>query len=129
MAGSCSLSMPQVKRRLLNQVTGSLETLLVKFAEGRGEVQTGDWSESADQTPLEAGSSASAWPQEPFDYQQPQETPQRAQPVVPAEDEMDDFSAKAGVPNAFGLLGGEANAVEAHKRPLSAMTPIRIATI
>lgn len=37
--------------------------------------------------------------------------------------EMDDFSAKAGVPNAFGLLGGEANAVEAHKRPLSAMTP------
>lgn len=37
--------------------------------------------------------------------------------------EMDDFSAKPGVPNAFGLLGGEANAVEAHKRPLSAMTP------
>ena len=37
--------------------------------------------------------------------------------------EMDDFSAKAGVPNAFGLLGGKANAVEAGKRPLSAMTP------
>lgn len=37
--------------------------------------------------------------------------------------EMDDFSAKPGVPNAFGLLGGDANAVEAHKRPLSAMTP------
>lgn len=37
--------------------------------------------------------------------------------------EMDDFSAKPGVPNAFGLLGGEANAVEAGKRPLSSMSP------
>ncbi|MEJ2604549.1 MAG: gamma-glutamyltransferase [Gammaproteobacteria bacterium] len=37
--------------------------------------------------------------------------------------EMDDFSAKPGVPNAFGLLGGEANAVGAGKRPLSSMTP------
>jgi gamma-glutamyltranspeptidase/glutathione hydrolase len=37
--------------------------------------------------------------------------------------EMDDFSAKAGVPNAYGLLGGEANAVVAGKRPLSSMTP------
>ena len=38
--------------------------------------------------------------------------------------EMDDFSAKPGTPNAFGLLGGEANAIEAGKRPLSSMTPI-----
>jgi gamma-glutamyltranspeptidase/glutathione hydrolase len=37
--------------------------------------------------------------------------------------EMDDFSAKAGVPNAYGLIGGEANAIEAGKRPLSSMTP------
>ncbi|WP_435169771.1 gamma-glutamyltransferase [Falsirhodobacter sp. 1013] len=37
--------------------------------------------------------------------------------------EMDDFSAKPGVPNAFGLVGGEANAVAAGKRPLSSMTP------
>lgn len=37
--------------------------------------------------------------------------------------EMDDFSAKPGVPNAFGLLGGEANAIAAGKRPLSSMTP------
>ncbi len=37
--------------------------------------------------------------------------------------EMDDFSAKPGVPNAFGLLGGVANAIEPGKRPLSAMTP------
>ena len=37
--------------------------------------------------------------------------------------EMDDFSAKPGVPNAFGLTGGEANAIEAGKRPLSSMTP------
>lgn len=37
--------------------------------------------------------------------------------------EMDDFSAKPGVPNGYGLLGGEANAVEADKRPLSSMSP------
>lgn len=37
--------------------------------------------------------------------------------------EMDDFSAKPGTPNAFGLLGGEANAIEPFKRPLSSMTP------
>lgn len=37
--------------------------------------------------------------------------------------EMDDFSAKPGVPNAFGLVGGEANAIEGGKRPLSSMTP------
>ena len=37
--------------------------------------------------------------------------------------EMDDFVAKAGVPNAFGMLGSEANAIEARKRPLSSMTP------
>ena len=37
--------------------------------------------------------------------------------------EMDDFAAAPGVPNAFGLVGGEANAIEAGKRPLSSMTP------
>ena len=37
--------------------------------------------------------------------------------------EMDDFSAKPGVPNGYGLLGGEAKAVEANKRPLSSMSP------
>jgi gamma-glutamyltranspeptidase/glutathione hydrolase len=37
--------------------------------------------------------------------------------------EMDDFSAKPGVPNAYGLVGGEANAIEPGKRPLSSMTP------
>ncbi|PNK61765.1 gamma-glutamyltransferase [Psychrobacter sp. FDAARGOS_221] len=37
--------------------------------------------------------------------------------------EMDDFSAKAGVANAYGLLGNEANAVAAGKRPLSSMSP------
>jgi len=37
--------------------------------------------------------------------------------------EMDDFSAKPGVPNAYGLVGGDANAVEPLKRPLSSMSP------
>ncbi len=37
--------------------------------------------------------------------------------------EMDDFVSKPGVPNAFGLLGGEANSVQPLKRPLSSMTP------
>ena len=37
--------------------------------------------------------------------------------------EMDDFSAKPGVPNAYGLIGGEANAVGPGKRPLSSMMP------
>ena len=37
--------------------------------------------------------------------------------------EMDDFSAKPGVPNAYGLVGGDANAVGPAKRPLSSMSP------
>ncbi len=37
--------------------------------------------------------------------------------------EMDDFSAKPGVPNAYGLLGGDANKVEPNKRMLSSMSP------
>ncbi|MGH8033652.1 MAG: gamma-glutamyltransferase [Lysobacterales bacterium] len=37
--------------------------------------------------------------------------------------EMDDFSAKQGVPNAFGLIGFEANEIEPYKRPLSSMSP------
>ena len=37
--------------------------------------------------------------------------------------EMDDFSAKPGVPNGYGLIGGDANAVEGRKRPLSSMSP------
>lgn len=37
--------------------------------------------------------------------------------------EMDDFSAKPGVPNGYGLIGGEANKIEPRKRPLSSMTP------
>jgi gamma-glutamyltranspeptidase / glutathione hydrolase len=38
-------------------------------------------------------------------------------------DQMDDFSLEPGVPNAFGLIGNEQNAVAPHKRPLSSMTP------
>lgn len=37
--------------------------------------------------------------------------------------EMDDFSVQPGVPNAFGLVGDEANAIGPGKRPLSSMTP------
>ncbi|CAM2758518.1 gamma-glutamyltransferase [Helicobacter felis] len=37
--------------------------------------------------------------------------------------EMDDFSIKPGVPNLYGLVGGDANAIEPGKRPLSSMSP------
>ncbi|MEQ1902725.1 MAG: gamma-glutamyltransferase [Pirellulaceae bacterium] len=40
--------------------------------------------------------------------------------------QMDDFSIAPGTPNAFGLVGSEANAVEAGKRPLSSMSPTLI---
>jgi gamma-glutamyltranspeptidase/glutathione hydrolase len=38
-------------------------------------------------------------------------------------DEMDDFASKPGVPNMYGLIGSEANAIEPGKRMLSSMTP------
>ncbi len=41
-------------------------------------------------------------------------------------DELDDFSAKPGAPNRFGLLGGDANAPAPAKRPLSSMSPTMV---
>jgi gamma-glutamyltranspeptidase/glutathione hydrolase len=43
-------------------------------------------------------------------------------------DEMDDFSAKAGTPNAYGLVGAKANAIAANKRMLSSMSPTFLET-
>jgi gamma-glutamyltranspeptidase/glutathione hydrolase len=43
-------------------------------------------------------------------------------------DEMDDFSSKPGVPNLYGLIGAEANAIEPGKRMLSSMTPTFLET-
>ncbi|MBL3528985.1 MAG: gamma-glutamyltransferase [gamma proteobacterium endosymbiont of Lamellibrachia anaximandri] len=42
-------------------------------------------------------------------------------------DEMDDFSAQPGVPNIYGLVGGEANAIAPGKRMLSSMSPTFVA--
>lgn len=47
---------------------------------------------------------------------------------VTLNDEMDDFSAKPGVANGYGLVGNEANAIAPHKRPLSSMTPTFLET-
>ncbi len=43
-------------------------------------------------------------------------------------DEMDDFSVRPGVPNVYGLIGGEANAIEPGKRMLSSMSPTFVET-
>lgn len=43
--------------------------------------------------------------------------------------EMDDFSVKPGVPNMFGAVGGEANAIQPRKRMLSSMTPTIVETL
>jgi gamma-glutamyltranspeptidase/glutathione hydrolase len=43
-------------------------------------------------------------------------------------DEMDDFAAKPGVPNLYGLVGAEANAIAPGKRPLSSMSPTFLET-
>ncbi|MEL6348130.1 MAG: gamma-glutamyltransferase [Myxococcota bacterium] len=43
--------------------------------------------------------------------------------AVVLNNEMDDFVARPGEPNAFGLVGSEANAVAPGARPLSSMTP------
>ena len=55
-------------------------------------------------------------------------TPFGSKVIVPGtgvilNNEMDDFTAAPGTPNAFGLVGGEANAVAPGKRPLSSMSP------
>lgn len=55
-------------------------------------------------------------------------TPFGSKVIVPGlgvvmNNEMDDFSIAPGVPNAFGLIGAEANAIEPGKRPLSSMSP------
>ncbi len=41
-------------------------------------------------------------------------------------DEMDDFTSKAGVPNGFGLVQGAANSIAGNKRPLSSMSPTMV---
>lgn len=43
--------------------------------------------------------------------------------------EMDDFSARPGVPNAYGLIGFEANAIAPYRRPLSSMSPTFVETL
>ena len=42
---------------------------------------------------------------------------------VVLNNEMDDFSAKPGTPNVYGLVGSHANAIAPGKRPLSSMSP------
>ncbi|MDP2965938.1 MAG: hypothetical protein Q8N39_07895 [Pelolinea sp.] len=53
LAGSAALTMPQVKRRLLNQATGDLEAIVIKCAEGSGQVITQSWAEAVDETSVQ----------------------------------------------------------------------------
>lgn len=43
--------------------------------------------------------------------------------------EMDDFAARPGVPNVYGLIGFEANAIGPHRRPLSSMSPTFVESV
>jgi hypothetical protein len=92
LAGSCGLSMPQVKRRLLNQVTASLETLLIRFADGRGQVEAGDWEENPAQSPAETENTVSAWPEETLPtLSEPQPEEPASQPFyMPAGEQLDE---------------------------------------
>ena len=49
LAGSAALTMPQVKRRLLNQVTDNLESIVIKCAEGSGQVIIRSWEEDEEE--------------------------------------------------------------------------------
>lgn len=53
LAGSAALTMPQVKRRLLNQVTTDLVAIVIKCAEGNGLVIPRIWAEAAEETPVQ----------------------------------------------------------------------------
>lgn len=51
LAGSAALTMPQVKRRLLNQVSADLEAIVIKCKEGSGRVIVHNWAEVEEETP------------------------------------------------------------------------------
>jgi len=106
LAGSTTLAMAQVKRRLMNQVTGSLETVALKFQTGRGRALAGKWNELEAQPQPDVHAQpreteiAQEIPSENRPEQEPEEPgqlPQRrpfwqnrfAQPSAPYDDQME----------------------------------------
>ncbi len=82
--GSTDLTMAQVKRRLLSQVTNSLEAVVIKVVDGRGQVRAGNWEEPVQQPEPQPSAQTPEINEFPiitddFPAQQPDELPLEAQ--------------------------------------------------
>lgn len=92
------------------------------------DIQPGSWPEHPETTHFNVmdaqGNAVSCTVTLNFSYGNKQIVPKTG---FLLNNEMDDFSSKPGVPNAYGLLGSEANAIAPNKRMLSSMTPTIIA--
>ncbi len=108
LAGSSALSMIQVKRRLMNQVTGSLEMVALKFPQGRGKVLAGKWNElepepvrpapqpvSAEEQPLQADAEFSGESPALEPERRPYAQDRSAQPSPSLEDQPEEWTPQS----------------------------------
>ena len=115
LAGSSALSMIQVKRRLMNQVTGSLEMVALKFPQGRGKVLAGKWNElepepvrpapqpaSAEELPAQEDSEYFAESQVPEPLRRPFGQDRSPQPSPSLEDQPEEWPEEVtGIPAEY----------------------------